>query len=391
VEQYGREAQQQDVANTLAFMKHDEAARTASEDRKLQLAAMLQKAQEDRALKEELAGKSDTTKRRGQDLTNEDRDMMRSLKEEQDKIKAAMAERKQNEVERHNPVAEGNAAAGNMVQYAGQQNAQTGAPRNQVVETSPETGLPTKVAPAAGPPPGSTPISKNTRAKEEQEVAGMADLAPYFTRLIDRLHQPESAKYFGIEQGGVAIPKEMPLVGGIHLPGLNLKHNLASLGIGSEEELKNAKGYNEIKQMMTDLENARVLEQSGKVVNQEELGRVQEAMGRIRNAPFSNKIEIMLPALEQAYQALRAGYARKNQQLQQGYLPGELPDVASSTTRREPPAQVAKIDLNDPKAFYQKDLEAAKARIQSGKLKRTDAEALFQQHYGSSFNPSDLD
>jgi hypothetical protein len=134
-----------------------------------------------------------------------------------------------------------------------------------------------------------------------------------------------------------------------------------------------------------------VLEQSGKVVNQEELGRVQEAMGRIRNAPFSNKIEIMLPALEQAYQALRAGYARKNQQLQQGYLPGELPDVAPSTTRREPPAQAAKIDLNDPKAFYQKDLEAAKARIQSGKLKRTDAEALFQQHYGSSFNPSDLD
>lgn len=369
-QQFQREAQQQDFTNALAVGKQNLAGLDAAENRKLQIATMLQNAQ-----------LSDATKRRGQDLTNEDRDSMRGLKESQDAIKNEVTRLAAIEAERHHKASEGTADTRNMVAFTGQQNSQTGAARNQVIETN-DAGLPTKVAPAAGPPPGTTPISKPTRAKEEQEIAGLGDMAPYFTRLIERLHQPESAQYFGVEEGGVAIPKDMPLVGGLHLPGSNLKHTLPSMGIGSAKEVAAAKGYNEIKQMMSDLENAKVLEQSGKVVNVEELGRVQEAMGRLRNAPFSTKLEIMLPALEQAYESLRSAYARKNQQLQQGYMPGTLPEAG----RAPPGAFVPNKDIMTRAAadpVVSRKLRELEARMPKSATPEWRAQAL--QHAAEAY------
>lgn len=187
-------------------------------------------------------------------------------------------------------------------------------------------------------PPGTTRIDKPTRTSETKEVTAQADMAPYFTR-FHALVKNAPDDLFGLQQGGIAIPDIVPGIGGKIIPGSStVVRAMANAGIGSKQNVERAKQQNEIEQAAYDLLNARVLEQTGKAMNKEETGRITQALGMLKEGVFANKKELLLPALEQAYGALQSGYARKNQQLQQGYMPGTLPDInpAQPATPQDP-------------------------------------------------------
>lgn len=345
-EQMTREQSQQDIQNALAVAKHREAARTSSEDRKLQLAAMLQKAAEDRALREQLAEKSDVRIRRGQDLTNEDRDLGRGLGFQRLEENAKQFEARLAQVERI-------AATKAMTDRDA-----TGQPTANVDPKALVAG----VSPPAPPPSDVIRFTPGERTKAQEDFRKAQAMLPTINEYTSAFQNLKP------EDFDAAKAQQVPVVGGalktLGLPasGEDLQRervnksitgSLANFFLGEPPpedaaQVKRKAAFTSAAQKFKS-DYARLV--SGLTVTEQEQRRLDEITAKINDSQFENNPEFQAAAINQFVQTyneilanqeadLQAGGSRLGRRAYQVGLPGAAPQ-ATPTGRREPPPELA--------------------------------------------------
>jgi hypothetical protein len=330
---------------------------------------MMARAEADRASREAMAGMRDNTSRRGQDLTNEDRDALRTLKEGQEKIANALAERKQKEVERHNPIAEGNAQQGNTVRALTARDADG----NPVAAVDPATAsLPPGVS-IATPPLDSNvaPDSKTGRDKAKAELQESNELRPLLENVRTKFDATNDEDY-GTLQGG-SIPWLSDKLRGFGLPGNVNELEAAQVAAGKGDDAMNQRVARRQEFTATRQDLASIIQRlrTGLAANKQEMDRIDTIQGVIDGKEFSSKKEVRGQVMQQIFDMYNRNAAVLEQRVKdrgvrinQGPVAGPL-DVAQLGQRREPPPQAAPGPLDAPQT-QEDPVVARKRRIEVG-------------------------
>ncbi len=323
-----------------------------SENRKLQLAAMMQKAEADRASREMLAGQRDETTRRGQDLTNEDRDALRAQTGANQDRNFQLNFDKFGYQREHDQVEDAQRAYGLFSGRLGavnQPNPVTGRkPYELGIETlapppglndfftpqagaAPQTsGAMPGVQPAPPPPPGEVDLTKKQHEANLEEIGADAEDLKDLDNAIAAMKDPKQAN-----------PSDFGNTGG--------RFSFFGMTPNTVGDIVNPEGAarrSAIKQKI-EIPINKMARKYGAALTNTEIGRVLGEAGI--QAAIDGRLDVTatdLPVLLQAYEATRARLGEKAQrtatELQTGRrkLPGADPGV-----RREPPARSIPVPL----------------------------------------------
>lgn len=342
-EQMAREDRQTEIQNSMAIGKQVAQTMGDAENRKLQLAAMLQKAAEDRALREQLAEKSDVRIRRNQDLMNEDRDQGRDLEIQKFGENVRQFEERLAQVERI-------AATKAMTDRD-----PTGAP----VATVDSGSLVRGVTPPQAPPSDVVRFTPGELSKAQEDFRKAQGMLPTINEYVTSF---QSLKPGDIDASKAQpVPIIGPLLKGAGLPSSanELQRERANKGIvGSianavmgeptQEEVaqvgRQAKHVSASQKFKSDY--ARLV--SGLTVTEQEQKRLDEITAKINSQEFENRPEFQAEAINQFVQTyndilgnmeadLKVGGSRVGRRAYQVALPGAVAAPVAPTEVAPPP------------------------------------------------------
>lgn len=338
-EQMTREQGQQDIQNALAVGTQRMRAQADGENRKLQLAAMLQKAADDRALREQLANQTDTRVRRGQDLTNENQDLSRGLNQDKfdySKLQDAIA----------NGVRAYVAQTGRMGvvnptnPLTGEKPYQFGPEMINPPSTGPEAPpatdrLPPGVTPTPPPKPGEITLTKKQKEEGQAKIGGDIEDLKDLDEAITTMEGPKVNKNdFGETGGRFSLFGITPNTAKDWLASSKIAPQGIKDWFGGEKELQaGAKVRSETKMKVERVIN-KMARKYGAALTETELGRVLDEAGL--QSAMSGKLDItatdypvLLQALKLTRQRMGESAERTSTELQTGkrtlpVLPGAV-------------------------------------------------------------------
>jgi hypothetical protein len=347
-------------------MKHDEAARTASEDRKLALAAMLQKAREAELGKGARQEDKQAFEKPKQDA------QVKNLNAKTDDIgfdndvaagHLTLDMGKFGETQRHNKEAERLTDQGQATRLLTLKDLFSGDPQFQLRDPAQGPTL-SNVGPATHPDDGTVPVGKvarNAAAKDLDE----ASEASADTRALADMVRGAKKHFFGTAAGGVdvTLPKALPFVGG---KSVNIGKNTwadmeANMDRLTPEQKKDVAERQAIKQAYGVRFQKLRHTLTGAAFSDKESRDYATQLTSFSDDPFAGDQELLAQSLERA----SAHADRRTKLLQYVSETGRRPKDADKMSnaeleqfingggqpkRREPEAQTASIDFNSDQA-----------------------------------------